>query len=82
MVFNATSNNISVILWLSVFFGGGNQRKPPACQKTQTNFFTLCCIEYTSPRAGLELTTLVVIDTDCTGSCKSNYHMITTTTAP
>ena len=23
-----------------------------------------------------------MIDTDCTGSCKSNYHMITTTTAP
>ena len=29
-----------------------------------------------------KLTTLVVIDTDCTGSCKSNYHMITATTAP
>jgi hypothetical protein len=25
-----------------------------------------------------KLTTLVVIATDCTGSCKSNYHMITT----
>jgi dethiobiotin synthetase len=31
---------------------------------------------------GLELTTLVVIGIDCTGSCKSNYHTITTTTAP
>jgi hypothetical protein len=31
---------------------------------------------------GLELITLVVIGTDCTGSCKSNYHTITTTTAP
>ena len=30
----------------------------------------------------VEITTLVVIGTDCTGSCKSNYHMITTTTAP
>ena len=29
-----------------------------------------------------EFTTLVVIGTDCTGSCKSNYHTITTTTAP
>ena len=29
-----------------------------------------------------ELTTLVVISTDYTGSCKSNYHTITTTTAP
>jgi hypothetical protein len=30
----------------------------------------------------LELTTSVVIDTDCIGSCKSNYHTITTMTAP
>jgi hypothetical protein len=27
---------------------------------------------------GFELTTLVVIGTDCTGSCKSNYHAIMT----
>ena len=33
-------------------------------------------------RVHLVITTLVVIDTDCTGSCKSNYHMIATTTAP
>ena len=26
--------------------------------------------------------TLVVIGTDCTGSCKSNYYTIKTTTAP
>ena len=31
---------------------------------------------------GFELTTLVVIGTDCTGSCISNYHMITTTSVP
>ena len=30
--------------------------------------------------AGFELTTLVVIGSDCIGSCKSNYHAITTTT--
>ena len=30
----------------------------------------------------VRLTALVVIGTDCTGSCKSNYHTITTTTAP
>ena len=40
-----------------------------------------CCIEYTSTWAGFEHTTLVVIDTDCIGSCKSNYHTITTTTS-
>ena len=33
-------------------------------------------MEYTSPRMGFEFTTLVVIGTDCTGSCKSNYHTI------
>ena len=40
-----------------------------------------CCIEYTSTWAGFKHTTLVVIDTDCMGSCKSNYHTITTTTS-
>jgi hypothetical protein len=31
--------------------------------------------------AGFKLTTLVVISTVCIGSCKSNYHTITTKTA-
>ena len=31
---------------------------------------------------GFKLTTLVVIGTDCTGSCKSNNHTITTMTVP
>jgi hypothetical protein len=37
---------------------------------------------YTSPWSRFELTTSVVIGTDCIGSCKSNYHTITATTAP
>jgi hypothetical protein len=32
--------------------------------------------------AGFEHTTLMVIGTDCTGSCKSNNHTITTMMAP
>jgi hypothetical protein len=36
---------------------------------------------YTSPWAGVEPTTSVVIGTDCIGSCKSNYRTITATTA-
>ena len=32
--------------------------------------------------AGLKITTLVVLGTGCIGSYKSNYHTITTTTAP
>ena len=37
---------------------------------------------YTSPWSRFELTTSVVIGTDCIGSCKSSYHMIMTTTVP
>ena len=37
---------------------------------------------YTSPWSRIELTTSVVIGTDCIGSCKSNYHTVTTMTAP
>jgi hypothetical protein len=31
---------------------------------------------------GFELTTLVVIGTDCISNCKSNYYTITTMTTP
>ena len=31
---------------------------------------------------GIQLATSVVIGTNCIGSCKSNYHMITATTSP
>ena len=34
------------------------------------------------PWTGLEPTIFVVIGTDCTSSCKSNYHTITITTRP
>jgi hypothetical protein len=64
------------------FIGGGNcstRRKSPTCRKSQTNF-TWNCITYTSPWAGFELTTIVVIWTYYTGSCKSNYHTIPTKT--
>jgi hypothetical protein len=48
-------------------------------RKSLTNFITYCSIEYILPWGGFELITLVVIGTDCTCSCKSNYHAITTT---
>ena len=54
--------------------------KTTTYRKTLTNFITYCCIKYPSPWTGFEITTLVVIGTGCTGSCKSNYHTITTTT--
>ena len=79
MVFNATFNNIAIISW----HGERNRitrRKPSTCRKSLTKFNTYYCIKYTL--TGFELTTLVVIGIDCTGSCKSNYHLIMTTTAP
>ena len=57
------------------FIDGRNRstwRKPQTC----------CCIEYIMPRTGFYLTTFVVIGTGYKGSCKSNYHTITTTTVP
>ena len=65
-------------------YGGGNRstrRKPHTCRKSLTNFIPKC-IEYTSPWAWFELTTLVVIGTDCVGSCNFNYHTITNTADP
>jgi hypothetical protein len=85
VVLNAAFKNISVISFAVSLIGGGNRStrwKTPTCRKSPTNFITLRCIEYTSPWARFELTTFVVIGTDCIGSCKSNYHTIMTTTTP
>jgi len=59
------------------FIGGGNRRKPPTCLKSLIMLYRRHLAW-----EGIELTTLVMIGTDCIGSCKSNYHTITTTTSP
>ena len=88
MVYCATSNNISVISF-QCYWG----RKPECLEKTGVSgenhrpvedtdklyHIMLCRVQ--SARAGFELTTSEVIDTDGKSSCKSNYHTITTTTA-
>ena len=64
------------------FIGGGNGstwRKPSICCKSRTNFIIKYCIEYISLLMGFELTTLVVIGTECIGIYTSNYHTIPTT---
>jgi hypothetical protein len=84
MVFNATFNNISVTSLQSVFLveeaGVSGENHQPATSHWQT--FKYHIMLYTSPWAGFKLTTLVVICTDWTSSCKSNYHTITTMMAP
>jgi len=76
--FIVTFNTISVKSWMSALLE--NTEKficlQPICNKIEhTN-------KYTSPRAVFKLKISVVIDIDCIGMCISNYHMITTTTAP
>jgi hypothetical protein len=60
------------------FIGGGNRsilRKPPTCRKS---------LKTLSHNVVLNTTRLSGIRThnDCIGSYNSNFHMITTTTAP
>ena len=64
------------------FIGGGNRkirRKPPTCRKLLTNFshnvvLLALSVSRTHNISG-------DIGTDCIGSCKSNYHTTTSTTA-
>ena len=57
------------------FIGGENHR-------LVASHWQALSVLYTSPWSIFELTTSVVIGTDCIGSCKSNYNTITITTAP
>jgi len=78
MVFSATFNNISVISSRSVLMV--EETSVPEEEKTFLLQVTDKLCHILLYRTGFELTTLVMIGTDCIGSCKSNYHTITTTT--
>ena len=68
------------------FIGTGNRgtRRKPVTNHWQTLSHNVVSNIYTLPWKGFKFTTLVVIWTACTGSCTSNYHMITimTTATP
>ena len=72
MVFNATFNNISTILWRSVLL----------MEKTPDKLYHIMLYRVHLSWVRFELTTLVIIGTDCIGGYKSNYHAIVTTTSP
>ena len=85
IVLTTTFNNISVILWRSVLLvletGLPRGNHQPVASHWQTLSHSVVS---STPchQQGSKLTTLVVIGTDCTGSCKPDYPTITAMTAP
>ena len=82
MVYNTTFNNISVLSWQSVLLveetGVTGENHQPVASNLQTlshnDMFYWVNLAWT----GFELSTLVVIGTDCIGNYKPNYHTIMT----
>ena len=80
IVLNATFNNIWVVSWRSVLLvEETGENHWPAANHWQTLSHNV--VSRTPFLSGLELATLDVIGTHWIGSFKSNYHMITSTTA-
>jgi hypothetical protein len=77
MVFNATFNNISVISWRSVLLVEETWVPGENHQPVESHIM-LYQVHHTM--SGVRTDNIVVIGTECIGSCKSNYHM--TMTAP
>jgi hypothetical protein len=72
---------VQALQLIVVGFNYGTTRKKTTDLSQVTNKLDHIVL-YTSPWSGFELKTLVVICTNCTGSCKSNFHTITAITAP
>jgi hypothetical protein len=83
-VFNATFNNISVYRggqvnwWRKLEYPKKTSNLPQVTDK----IYHILLYRVHLAWVGFELTTLMVIGTDCIDSCKFNYNMITATTVP
>jgi len=65
------------------FIGGGNPDYPEkSADLLQVTDKLSHDVVLSTPHLGFDLTMLMVLCTDCIGSSKSNYHTITTMTAP
>ena len=74
-------NNSSAISWRSVVLMEETEDPEKTIDLPQVASKLYLIMLDTSPSTRFELTTSVVISTDCIGSCKSNYHAIMSMTA-
>ena len=85
VAFNATFNNMSAISWRSLLLMEENwvheENHRPAASHWQALSHYVASSTPCHKLDSNSIATLVMIGTDCTGSCKPNCHPITTTAA-